>query len=255
MAFGRGKKKRNDGRNGSSSKRNGSDTGTRRSRHGRSDVVIPERLQHPTFDPSAARKAADETWEEKERERSGRDITKRFRYIIIFCVAILVVIALTAITANIASSNNGTQSVSAEATYAISSNERSEMETTARNFATALVSSTYLKDEDTANNMRTMALSYMASGTQAYTDVQALPVAKGDLTQDDIYVNITKLKMDDGSKAYSGTYTYTLTAQAANKKDKTYVDGGYQMKLYFSKAEGDNGTKWVISNLEIYEAS
>lgn len=211
-------------------------------------------IKHPTYDQRTARRAAEASWEDREREKSGKDIAKRFRYIIAFCVAILVVIALAAITASRSSQEQSAQSVTAADTYAISSAERSSMEQTARDFATALVSSVYLNDKDTAQQMRELALTYMASGTSAYSSVDGLPVGTGSIGQDDMYVNVQNLKMTDGSQSYSGTYVYTLTAQAGNKSTQTYEDRGYKMTLYFQKADGDNGTQWVISNVNINEA-
>ena len=211
-------------------------------------------VQHPTYDQRSARRASEASWEDRERERSGRDITKRFRYIVAFCVAILVVIALAAVTASRSAQEQGAESVSAADTYAISSSERSAMETTARDFATALVSSVYLSDADTAQQMRSLALSYMATGTDAYASVTNLPVGTGDISRDDMYVNVQDLKMSDGSQSYSGTYVYKLTAQAGNKGTRTYEDRGYKMALYFQKASGDDGTQWVISDVEINQA-
>jgi hypothetical protein len=128
------------------------------------------------------------------------------------------------------------------------------MEQTARDFATALVSSVYLNDKDTAQQMRSLALTSMASGTSSYTSVAGLPVGTGNISRDDMYVNVQDLKMTDGSQSYAGTYVYTLTAQAGDKSKQTYEDRGYKMTLYFQKADGDNGTQWVISNVDINEA-
>lgn len=227
-----------------------SGTVARRKRTGNGGTSV----KHPTYDQSGARRAAEASWEDREREKSGRDITKRFRYIIAFCVAILIVIALAAITASRGTQERGAQPVTAADTYAISSSERKSMEQTARDFATALVSSTYLSDEKTAKQMRALALTYMASGTNAYSSVEGLPIGKGDIGKDDMYVNVRGLKMTSGSQSYSGTYVYTLTAQAGNRGKKSYEDRGYKMTLYFQKADGDDGTQWVISDVNISEA-
>lgn len=212
-------------------------------------------VQHPAYDQRNARRASEASWEDREREKSGKDISKRFRYIIAFCVAILVVIALAAVTASRSAQEQSAQSVTAADTYAISPSERNSMEQTARNFATALVSSVYLDDKDTAQQMRELALAYMADGTSSYTSVEGLPVGTGDISQDDMYVNVQDLKMTDGSQSYSGTYVYTLTAQAGNKRTQSYEDRGYKMTLYFQKADGNDGTQWVISRVDINKAS
>lgn len=208
-------------------------------------------LRHPSYAQQQARRATNASWEDKERAKSGRDISRRFKYIVILCIAILVIVVLGAITANRISAEQQAASVSAADTYAISSTERSTMEDTSRNFATALIASTYLNDQDVAQQMRDTALGYMATDTDSYKAVQALAVGTGSISQDNLYVDITDLKMTVGSQAYSGIYTYTLKAQAADKSTQTYPDNGYKFTITYQKADGDNGTQWVISNVDI----
>lgn len=218
----------------------------RRNRNQRSQ----QSLRHPSY--TQARNDAGRTWVEKERERSGRDINRRFVYIIGFCILLLIVAVLgfyAVSTSNNTSSQ--TQSVTAADTYAISSETQASMEQTCRDFTTALLASIYLDDADTAQGMRDMALSYMATGTASYSGVQNMSVGGGNISQDELKVDITSLRMTNGGKAYSGIYEYKLHAQASDSQ--YYADRGYNVTIQLQQATDENGgnQKWVISYVRI----
>lgn len=249
-------RKRNGGNNGSSStqhRRNASTSrlnmranGTRRA------------PSHPSYyGKDAAHVATDQSWVEKERERSGRQITRRFAYIIAFAVLILVIFVMSVVAMTTSNSAAQQQSISASDTYAVSSNTLNEMENACKKFATALIASSYVNDEETATNLRVSAMILVAPDSATYDDIAALPLGKGNIDPSNLSVDITAIKMTNGGKAYANTYVYTLHATAVDKSDGNakYVDPGYDMTLYLGQGTDENGNSmWVIKQAEIDES-
>ena len=258
MAIGRNRNKHEKIQHSSES-RTGNGTGPARQQGAKRHDSYAPRAKKPV---SVLREnAADRTWVEKERDKNGKGIQRRFVYIIGFCVVLLVVIILSAMAVTTSSSSSSQQDVSASDTYAVSSSTRSDMETKATGFATALLVSTYSSDEDAAQDARNVALSCMSNGTDSYTSVQNMALGKGSVPSNKLNIDVTDLHMTSGTRAYASTYTYELNAQALKSDDngnKAYVDPGYKMKISFQQTSSDDdsgNTLWLISDVEISEAN
>lgn len=211
----------------------------------------------------------ERTWVDQFRDENDKPFMKRFWGIIaIVVILLLIVIAFATTMILTANKSDNTSSISASDTYAVSTAEQNAMKNKAKEFATGMILYSYCSDPQTNLEGKEAALSCLAIGTDTYSKISDMTVStkgNGKIAKDDIIPVVTNPDMQDGTQAYAYSYTYKLSATAAdgsetNKQNPngTIVDNGYTFELTFKKATDENtgqDSQWVISSALIYKKS
>lgn len=208
--------------------------------------------------------ARDETWLDQDKRRGGQARFRRaFGRIIVLCVILLIIIIMAIVSATTKGSTTVTNQQTAGETYAISTETQNQLRSTTEDFIYGMLLLSYCSDKNVAQEGKDMALSTMALGCQSYDLVSAMEPGEGKVKPDDLEVVIGGIGLEDGTRAYQGSYTYEGRGGVANKNktdddhpDGTLVDNGYSFKVSFSQVTDENGENpiWKISYAKISRA-
>ena len=197
------------------------------------------------------------TWQDEHREENADDVSKTFRRIIILCIILLLLVIGSFVAAALATTSQQEQVITASDTFAVSQREQSQMMESAQEFAKGMLIYAYCSNQDTALQGKNLALSKMATGTDAYTQVQEMDANDPLVAPENLVPVATEPVMDSGTQAYAGSYVYSLDGGVADSSvtdddnpDGTFVDAGYHFELKFDLAtdETTNEDVWVISD-------
>ena len=211
----------------------------------------------------------DRTWVDQFRDENDKPFMKRFWGIIAIVVILLLIVIAFATTLILTSNqDDGTSSISASDTYAVSTAEQNAMKKTARKFATGMILYSYCSDPQTNLEGKEAALSCLSKNTDTYSKISDMTIStdgNGSISKKNIIPVVTNPDMQEGTQSYAYSYVYKLNATAADSSEKdesnpngTIIDNGYTFELTFKKATNENtgkGSEWVIASASIYKKS
>lgn len=207
--------------------------------------------QHPQF-----LAGYEETWVDKERRRE-RNTTMRnvIRLIILGAVILVLLIAATVTNIMMANHNTSTEAVSASSSYAISNAEEENIKTTAKGFVTSYLATVYLNNTEEANAARQTTLDAMLPDTtqgSKYSQITAMAVGSGPISQNALGIVTTTPEMVNGTRAYTGDFTYQLEATITNKANNNAQIGNRSFEITFTKAYDNNGENpiWLVKDFK-----
>ena len=215
--------------------------------------------EHPAY-----MSGQQQTWADKDRERTQGSFRRNFIAIIAVIVLIAVVLIVAAVSAVIPAVT-GTNQISAADTFAISQVEQQKMKQDATTFAQGLLVYSYCSDQATAFEGKNAALALMANNTGSYAEVSDMAQISPIVAPENLVPLVRNVRLETNTQAYAGDYVVKLEAIAADSsvttggEAGTFVDRGCEMTITFGYATDSNtgeGT-WVIKSAivdPIYES-